>query len=136
MTSSHVAVLCISPGLDRHTIVSLQTFEKWTDGCRNTRTESGIECEIKDNGIRARNEFLTANNHKLQVEHMRNKMLDVENERLQEENKKLELEKESLVEEGNNKVSAMGQDMGNLIHKNKILRRKYKKKMWREYDRC
>merc|ERR1712030_144654 len=65
------------------------------------------ECEIKDNGINARNEFLTANNHKLQVEYMRNKMLDVENERLQEENKKLELEKVSLVEDGNNKVSAM-----------------------------
>merc|ERR1712030_118926 len=76
----------------------------------------------------ARNEFLTGNNNKLQVEYLRNKMLDVENERLQEENKKLELEKESLVEEGNNKVSAMGQDIANLIHKNKILRRKYKKK--------
>merc|ERR1712055_335224 len=86
------------------------------------------ECDIKDHGIHARNEFLTGNNQKLQVEYMRNKMLDVENERLQEENKKLELEKESLVEEGNNKVSAMGDDMGNLIHKHKILRRKYKKK--------
>ena len=80
------------------------------------------ECEIKDNGIHARNEFLTANNSKLQVEHMRNKMLDVENERLQEENKNLELEKEALIEDGNNKVSAMGQDMGNLIHKYKNLK--------------
>ena len=80
------------------------------------------ECEIKDNGIHARNEFLTANNHKLQVEHMRNKMLDVENERLQEENKKLNLEKESLVEDGNNKVSAMGQDMAKVIRENKQLK--------------
>ena len=38
------------------------------------------------------------------------------------------MEKEALVEDGNIKVSAMGQDMGKLIHKNKILRRKYKKK--------
>ena len=85
------------------------------------------ECEIKDNGIHARNEFLTANNHKLQVEHMRNKMLDVENERLQEENKKLELEKESLVEDGNNMVSAMGQDMAKVIRENKQLKNEKKK---------
>merc|ERR1712002_1151767 len=80
------------------------------------------ECEIKDNGIHARNEFLTAYNHKLQVEHVRNKTLDVENERLQEENKKLELEKEALVEEGNNKVSAMGQDMAKVIREIKHLK--------------
>jgi len=58
---------------------------------------------------------------------MRNKMLDVENERLQEENKKLELEKESLVEDGNNKVSAMGQDMWKLIHKYENLKIEKKK---------
>merc|ERR1712055_1154253 len=55
-------------------------------------------------------------------------MLDVENERIMEKNNQLELEKEVLIEDGNNKVSAMGQDMGNLIHKHKIFRRKYKKK--------
>merc|ERR1712055_886566 len=55
------------------------------------------QCQVKDNAIHARNEFLTGNNNKLQVEYMRNKMLDVENERLQEENKKLELEKENLI---------------------------------------
>ena len=38
------------------------------------------------------------------------------------------MEKEALIEDGNNKVSAMGHDMGKIIHKNKILRRKYKKK--------
>merc|ERR1712030_286174 len=87
------------------------------------------ECEIKDNGMGARNEFLTGNNHKLQVEYMRNKMLDVENERLQEENKILELEKESLVEEGNNRVSAMGQDMGKLINKYENLKIEKKKEV-------
>ena len=87
------------------------------------------ECEIKDNAIHARNEFLTGNNHKLQVEYMRNKMLDVENERLQEENKILELEKESLVEEGNNRVSAMGHDMGKLINKYENLKNEKKKEV-------
>ena len=58
---------------------------------------------------------------------MRNKMLDVENERLQEENKKLELEKESLVEDGNNMVSAMGQDMVKVIRENKQLKNEKKK---------
>ena len=87
------------------------------------------ECDIKDNAIHARNEFLTGNNHKLQVEYMRNKMLDVENERLQEENKILELEKESLVEEGNNRVSAMGQDMGKLINKYENLKIEKKKEV-------
>ena len=85
------------------------------------------ECDIKDNAIHARNEFLTGNNHKLQVEYMRNKMLDVENEKLQEENKKLELEKESLVEDGNNKVSAMGQDMAKVIREIKHLKNEKKK---------
>ena len=84
------------------------------------------ECDIKDNAIHARNEFLTGNNHKLQVEYMRNKMLDVENEKLQEENKKLELEKESLVEDGNNKVSAMGQDMAKVIREIKHLKNEKK----------
>ena len=60
---------------------------------------------------------------------MRNQMLDVENEKLQEENKELKLEKDALVEDGNNMVSAMGQDMGNLIHKYKKLKRKKKKKI-------
>ena len=39
------------------------------------------------------------------------------------------MEKESLIEDGNNKVSAMGQDMGNLIHKYKNLKIKKKKKI-------
>ena len=60
---------------------------------------------------------------------MRNQMLDVENEKLQEENKELKLEKEALIEDGDNKVSAMGQDMGNLIHKYKNLKIKKKKKI-------
>merc|ERR1712030_71923 len=71
---------------------------------------------------------LTANNSKLQDEYVKNKMLIEQNQNIMEKNNQLELEKEALVEEGNNKVSAMGKDMGNLIHKNKILRRKYKKK--------
>merc|ERR1711895_24062 len=50
------------------------------------------ECDIKDNAIHARNEFLTGNNQKLQVEYMRNKISDVENERLQEENERLQEE--------------------------------------------
>merc|ERR1712237_99667 len=75
-----------------------------------------------------RNEFLTANNSKLQDQYVKNKMLIEQNQNIMEKNNQLELEKETLIEDGNNKVSAMGEDMGNLIHKNKILRRKYKKK--------
>merc|ERR1712002_325454 len=45
-----------------------------------------------------------------------------------EENNELVLEKENLISDGYDKLSAMGEDMVNLIHKNKILRRKYKKK--------
>merc|ERR1711984_77846 len=86
------------------------------------------ECEIKDNGIHARNVILTANNSKLQDQYVKNKMLIEQNQNIMEKNNQLELEKEALIEDGNNKVSAMGQDMGSLIHKNKILRRKYKKK--------
>ena len=86
------------------------------------------ECEIKDNAIRTRDVFLTANNSKLQDEYVKNKILIEQNQNIMEKNNQLELEKESLVEDGNNMVSAMGQDMGKLIHKNKILRRKYKKK--------
>ena len=39
-----------------------------------------------------------------------------------EKNNQLELEKESLVEDGNNKVSAMGQDMAKVIRENKHLK--------------
>ena len=41
--------------------------------------------------------------------------------------KKLELEKESLVEDGNNMVSAMGQDMVKVIRENKQLKNEKKK---------
>ena len=75
------------------------------------------ECDIKDNGIHARNEFLSANNRKLQDEYVKNKILIEQNQNIMEKNNQLELEKESLFEDGNNKVSAMGQDMGNLIQK-------------------
>ena len=34
-----------------------------------------------------------------------------------------------MVKDGNDKLSAMGEDMGNLIHKNKILKRKYKREI-------
>merc|ERR1711984_57796 len=64
------------------------------------------ECEIKDNGIHACNEFLTANNSKLQDEYVKNKILIEQNQNIMEKNNQLELEKESLVEDGNNKVSA------------------------------
>ena len=43
-------------------------------------------------------------------------------------NNQLVLEKEALINDGNDKLSAMGEDMANLIHKNKILERKYKRK--------
>merc|ERR1712082_77429 len=62
------------------------------------------------------------NNQKLQVEYLRNKMLDIEN-------KLLESEKESLVEEGNNRVGAMGQDMGKLINKYENLKIEKKKEV-------
>merc|ERR1712082_59672 len=62
------------------------------------------------------------NNQKLQVEYLRNKMLDIEN-------KLLESEKESLVEEGNNRVGAMGQDMGKLINKYENLKNEKKKEV-------
>merc|ERR1712002_254269 len=75
------------------------------------------ECEIKDNGIHARNEFLTANNRKLQDQYDKNKILNEQNQNIMEKNNQLELEKESLIEDGNNKVSAMGQNIGNLIDK-------------------
>ena len=85
------------------------------------------ECEIKDNGIHARNEFLTANNSKLQDEYVKNKILIEQNQNIMEKNNQLELEKESLVEDGNNKVSAMGQDMAKVIRENKQLKNEKKK---------
>merc|ERR1712208_102912 len=86
------------------------------------------ECEIKDNAIRTRDVFLTANNSKLQDEYVKNKILIEQNQNIMEKINQLEWEKESLVEDGNNMVSAMGQDMGNLIHKYKKIKIKKKKK--------
>merc|ERR1712002_1288928 len=85
------------------------------------------ECEIKDNGIHARNEFLTANNRKLQDQYVKNKMLNEQNQNIMEKNNQLELEKEALVEDGNNKVSAMGQDIAKVIRENKQLKIEKKK---------
>merc|ERR1711888_425796 len=87
------------------------------------------ECEIKDNGIHARNEFITANNSKLQDEYVKNKILIEQNQNIMEKNNQLELEKEALVEDGNNKVSAMGQDMGKLINKYENLKIEKKKEV-------
>ena len=84
------------------------------------------ECEIKDNGIHARNVILTANNSKLQDQYVKNKMLIEQNQNIMEKNNQLELEKEALIEDGNNKVSAMGQDMGKLIHKYENLKNEKK----------
>ena len=50
-----------------------------------------------------------------------------QNRNIIEINNQLVLEKENLVSDGNDKLSAMGEDMANLIHKNKILERKYKR---------
>ena len=86
------------------------------------------QCQVKDNAIRVRDTFLTANNSKLQDEITKNKILIEQNRNIIEINNELVLEKENLISDGNDKLSAMGDDMANLIHKNKILRRKYKKK--------
>merc|ERR1712055_428825 len=86
------------------------------------------QCEVKDNAIRVRDNFLTANNSKLQDEITKNIILIEQNRSIIEINNELVLEKENLISDGNDKLSAMGEDMANLIHKNKILRRKYKKK--------
>ena len=85
------------------------------------------ECEIKDNAIRTRDVFLTANNSKLQDEYVKNKILIEQNQNIMEKNNQLELEKESLVEDGNNMVSAMGQDMAKVIRENKQLKNEKKK---------
>merc|ERR1712082_71995 len=62
------------------------------------------ECDIKDNGIHARNKFLSANNCKLQDEFVKNKILNEQNQNIMEKNNQLELEKEALIEDGDNKV--------------------------------
>ena len=86
------------------------------------------QCQVKDNAIRVRDNFLTANNSKLQDEITKNRILIEQNRNIIEINNELVLAKENLFSDGNDKLSAMGEDIANLIHKNKILRRKYKKK--------
>ena len=81
-------------------------------------------CEVKNNAIRVRDNFLTGNNSKLQDEFTKNRILIEQNRNIMEENNQLVLEKEKLISDGNDKLGAMGEDMVNLIHKNKILRRK------------
>ena len=106
-------------------------IEKYNEDCNKVvRIAHGWkqECAVKDNAICVRDNFLTANNSKLQDEITKNKILIEQNRNIIEENNELVLEKENLIRDGNNKVSAMGDDMANLIHKNKILRRKSKKK--------
>ena len=53
-------------------------------------------------------------------------MLIEQNQNIMEKNNQLELEKESLVEDGNNKVSAMGQDMAKVIREIKHLKNEKK----------
>ena len=87
------------------------------------------QCQVKDNAIRVRDTFLTANNSKLQDEITKNKILIEQNRNIIEINNELVLEKENLIEEGNNKVSAMGQDMGKLINKYENLKIEKKKEV-------
>ena len=85
------------------------------------------QCEVKDNAICVRDNFLTANNSKLQDEITKKRILIEQNRNIIEINNQLVLERENLVSDGNDKLSAMGEDMANLIHQNKILERKYKR---------
>ena len=87
------------------------------------------QCEVKDNALRAQDVFLTANNSKLQDEFVKNIILIGQNQNIIETNNQLELEKEALVKDGDDKLTAMGEDMGNLIDKHEHLKRKYKKKL-------
>ena len=45
-----------------------------------------------------------------------------ENQNIVDKNKQLELENKALVKDSDDKMSAMGEDMGNLIHKHKFQR--------------
>jgi len=82
------------------------------------------QCQVKDNAIRVRDNFLTANNSKLQDEITKNRILIEQNRNIIEINNELVLEKENLISDGNDKLSAMGEDMGKVIRKNKHLKRK------------
>merc|ERR1711888_144660 len=106
-------------------------IEKYNEDCNKAvRIAHGWkqQCAVKDNAIRVRDNFLTANNSKLQDEITKNRILIEQNRNIIEINNELVLAKENLFSDGNDKLSAMGEDIANLIHKNKILRRKYKKK--------
>merc|ERR1711984_18823 len=65
------------------------------------------QCQVKDNAIRVRDTFLTANNNKLQVEITKNKILIEQNRNIIEINNELVLEKENLISDGNDKLSAI-----------------------------
>ena len=82
------------------------------------------QCQVKDNAIRVRDTFLTANNSKLQDEITKNRILIEQNRNIIEINNEFVLEKENLISDGNDKLSAMGEDMGKVIRKNKHLKRK------------
>ena len=106
-------------------------IEKYNEDCNKViRIAHGWkqQCAVKDNAIRVRDNFLTGNNSKLQDEFTKNRILIEQNRNIMEVNNQLVLEKEKLISDGNDKLGAMGEDMVNLIHKNKILRRKSKKK--------
>merc|ERR1712208_272843 len=110
-------------GNEENTHIPIEKYNKVVEIAQEWKKE----CEIKDNGIHAHNEFLTANNSKLQDQYVKNKILIEQNQNIMEKNNQLELEKISLVEDGNNKVSVMGQDMGNLIDKYENLKIEKKK---------
>ena len=99
-------------------------WQKYNEDCNKIAHGWKQQCAVKDNAIRVRDNFLTANNSKLQDEITKNRILIEQNRNIIEINNELVLEKENLISDGNDKLSAMGEDMGKVIRKNKHLKRK------------
>ena len=110
----------------------------WKNVCEKLQEEK----LAKDNAIKIRDAHLFNQNNKIQEEFNKNKNLHLENQNLRMNNtnihgdyynalekiEHLELMNEDISKDRDEKIGAMGKDMGKVIHRYKRLKRKYRRR--------
>ena len=97
----------------------VEIAHSWKNACEKSQEKQ----LVKDNAINIRDVHLQNQNIKLQEEFVKNNNLHGEYHNALQKIQDLELLNEEICKEFDDKIGAMGKDMGKVIRKNKHLKR-------------